>query len=811
MSLLNRPKRQHRRALQGVGLLHRHLRFQALEERRLLSIVTWDGGGGDFDWNNPLNWDIDALPGTDDSAVIDLDGTFTVSLSSTVTIASLTLGGGTGAQTLDTTGRTFTINGPAAVTTSGVLRISGPTTADQLTNDGTVELGLNSNLVMANGTLTNSASGTIHRVATGGSAILNADVDNQGAVLVDQDLTIANTGHTFSSTTGTIDIAAGQFLRIGGGTTELAGNALAGDGTAEWTAATIDLPADFTVPAGAHLSLALAASAVTVNGPGTLINNGEVFLTLNDVIESPVDNFGTIHVKFFGNRIRGDYTSEPGSTVDVTGSLSFSKGFVNTGTIVLNPDVGGGAGSVAVGGTFVNGPSGIIRSLADSVFAAISTTSATMENEGTIDLSIGDVSTTGAVINRGLIEIGANQTFRFGDLEITGNGIVTTQPGGVLSPNENRSSSGPNARLGGDTTNPDSIENAAVALPSNSLISLDFEVMSRDAGRSGSLLHNFVLDSLEVNSFMRLIDESDNSSGTDPEALYVRDLIVASGSQLDLNGLHLYAASAQINGSVTGGVVEFIEPEAIELNTFVPGNTVGETDQIPFFGRAGQTVTVDVKTGGTDPDSPIPPTLQSAQVTLTDPDGQVLGTGTNAVPGEDVLLAGVTLPADGVYHVSVAPADPLSLGNYTVGVFDATVDTSRIVFNQSYVGRIEHVFAVDRWTFAAVAGQQVQLDVLDATNPETQFALQGPGGITLFSGLTGDSNLVTLPTDGEYRFGRRRRDRLLQLPDRRDGGDGVDTRCGVRRDGDGGRPSPTLPLAAGDDGKLGHRAALVKP
>ena len=26
------------------------------------AIVNWDGGGGDFDWNNPLNWDADALP-----------------------------------------------------------------------------------------------------------------------------------------------------------------------------------------------------------------------------------------------------------------------------------------------------------------------------------------------------------------------------------------------------------------------------------------------------------------------------------------------------------------------------------------------------------------------------------------------------------------------------------------------------------------------------------------------------------------------------------------------------------------------------
>jgi hypothetical protein len=43
----------------------------ALEDRTMLSMILWDGGGGDFIWGNPLNWDSDILPGAEDDVVID--------------------------------------------------------------------------------------------------------------------------------------------------------------------------------------------------------------------------------------------------------------------------------------------------------------------------------------------------------------------------------------------------------------------------------------------------------------------------------------------------------------------------------------------------------------------------------------------------------------------------------------------------------------------------------------------------------------------------------------------------------------------
>ena len=60
----------------GLGSRHpastRRLLIETLEDRHLLSIVSWDGGGNDFDWHNPLNWSDDALPTADDDVVIDV-------------------------------------------------------------------------------------------------------------------------------------------------------------------------------------------------------------------------------------------------------------------------------------------------------------------------------------------------------------------------------------------------------------------------------------------------------------------------------------------------------------------------------------------------------------------------------------------------------------------------------------------------------------------------------------------------------------------------------------------------------------------
>ena len=68
----------------------RRLRLELLEDRHLLSIVSWDGGGSDYDWNNPFNWTDDQLPGAADDVVIEAESPITiVHNSGTTSINSL--------------------------------------------------------------------------------------------------------------------------------------------------------------------------------------------------------------------------------------------------------------------------------------------------------------------------------------------------------------------------------------------------------------------------------------------------------------------------------------------------------------------------------------------------------------------------------------------------------------------------------------------------------------------------------------------------------------------------------------------------
>lgn len=46
--------------------------LETLEPRALLAAVSWDGGGGDTLWSNPLNWSGNALPGVSDDVTIAL-------------------------------------------------------------------------------------------------------------------------------------------------------------------------------------------------------------------------------------------------------------------------------------------------------------------------------------------------------------------------------------------------------------------------------------------------------------------------------------------------------------------------------------------------------------------------------------------------------------------------------------------------------------------------------------------------------------------------------------------------------------------
>ncbi len=282
--------------------------------------------------------------------------------------------------------------------------------------------------------------------------------------------------------------------------------------------------------------------------------------------------------------------------------------------------------------------------------------------------------------------------------------------------------------------------------------------MGQDLGAvAAGFVDNFAYGRLVLarNTYVQLVDDADNAAGEGDEALYLNELIVASGTTLDLNGHNVYVRAAQLDGTVLGGSVQLLSDGGrIPLNLTVAGNidTVAETDEWTFFARAGQGVTIFVDTGiGSQPE-PLQPRLGYAEVRLFDADDHLLATGSNSIAGEAASLLGVELPADGTYRleVSAPTTQPGSTGNYLLSVWDATMDVGPMSFGERYFGQIETAYSVDRWTFSAQENQQVQFDLINASNPYIRFQLSGPDGWMGFDGLGEDSSLITLPHSGSY-------------------------------------------------------------
>src|SRR5262249_54589060 len=143
-------------------------------------------------------------------------------------------------------------------------------------------------LDVTSGTLVNAAGGTIRSsAAAGGDRQLNAALDNQGTVTVEQTLSMnrggsgeSNSGgRTFNKgdlsinsspnfgTTGAIDIGAGRTFTISGGTFNLDAGSVTGAGTLALSFTTATFTPDFS-----NATTTLTVNNSTVNGPGTITN-----------------------------------------------------------------------------------------------------------------------------------------------------------------------------------------------------------------------------------------------------------------------------------------------------------------------------------------------------------------------------------------------------------------------------------------------------------------------------------------------------------------------------------------------------------
>jgi len=105
------------------------------------STISWTNSSGGL-WSAPANWNTHFVPGPSDSVNITAAGTYTVTMDTNVSILNLTLGGGSGVQTLTNSTMTFSVTN-MLVTANGIFSLGGGTLGGggSATNQGTFNWG----------------------------------------------------------------------------------------------------------------------------------------------------------------------------------------------------------------------------------------------------------------------------------------------------------------------------------------------------------------------------------------------------------------------------------------------------------------------------------------------------------------------------------------------------------------------------------------------------------------------------------------------------------------------------------------------
>jgi hypothetical protein len=145
------------------------------------------GGDDNGNFNDPTKWSRGIVPGSgeesDNIAVIDLDGTYTVTADNSHSVDLLTLGGGAGTQTLHVAGGTFEINGPSTVEANGVVDLDNAT----ITDTGGLSIAGNVNWMVGtfNGAAvtTVAVGGTLNMLGPSNRLLIDHTLDIEGTVV----------------------------------------------------------------------------------------------------------------------------------------------------------------------------------------------------------------------------------------------------------------------------------------------------------------------------------------------------------------------------------------------------------------------------------------------------------------------------------------------------------------------------------------------------------------------------------------------------------------------------------------------------
>ena len=296
--------------------------------------VSWIGAVGG-NWSDGSNWDKGAPPGPADAARITLDGIYTVIVDMNAAVASLTLGGTSGTQTLSIPASTLTLSGfsagndhgafdlgGGALTGTGVLTVNGvfDWSGGLMSGAGRTDIAPGAMLTL-NGadaktlsvrTLNNSGTATWSEAGylqfTGG-----ATINNQGSAT----FTVQNDQYLYGGPGTFNNKDTARFIKAGGTGATVIQAAFNNSSTVEAQSGTFSFSGGYTQTAGA-----------------TILNGGALATTTTlNISGGSLSGFGNIT----GDVVNGGHVS-PGFS---TGMLNIAGNYTQNATASFDVEIGG--------------------------------------------------------------------------------------------------------------------------------------------------------------------------------------------------------------------------------------------------------------------------------------------------------------------------------------------------------------------------------------------------------------------------------------------------------------------------------------
>ena len=293
----------------------RRFRLEWLEERTLLSLVTWTGTASDNNWDTPANWSSNPdLPGPADDVTIDVSADVMHSANVTDSILSLT-----SSQPLTITGGTLSIAADSTISNTLTLKTVPPFTLGTLSGAGNITVG--GLLTLSAGTL----GGTGMVTANGGIAINN--ISSSGFVLDGKTL-VNSAGQTATFTGGftNFTLRDGASIVNNGAFVQQSSSGNFNNNNNAGAAVAFINNGSFTQSSASSSPFSFFGVAFDVNSPGTV-----------DVPEGEVD------VQGGGTSTGGSFTVESGATLGLGGTytLDANSSITGAGTVGFGITSGG--------------------------------------------------------------------------------------------------------------------------------------------------------------------------------------------------------------------------------------------------------------------------------------------------------------------------------------------------------------------------------------------------------------------------------------------------------------------------------------